>query len=108
MAIPTKHLVEVRPNTEVHGPIPQEAEHVVAVRKVAAGPVSFMDKLKGYYHTIFTVLAALVVLLNELSSALGWIPDYGPKLAGYISVAVVLLTAVVNGMKSNESWVDDL
>jgi hypothetical protein len=80
----------------------------VVVAKTLAGPVSLLDKIKGYYHTLITVLGAVLVLLNEAVGAVGWIPGYGSQIAGWVSAGIVFLTALVNFLKSNETYVDSL
>lgn len=79
-----------------------------AVVNVKTGPVTVFDKLKSYYHTIITVLAAILVLLNEVAPAVHWIPGYGAQAAGYVSAAIVFVAAAVNFLKSNEHWVDSI
>lgn len=72
------------------------------------GPLSIFDKVKTYYHTVITLIGFVLVLLNQLLPAVGWIPGYGSQAAGYVSAAIVFVTAVANFLKSNEHWVDDL
>lgn len=79
-----------------------------AVVNAKPGPVTVFDKLKAYYHTIITVLAAILVLLNEIAPAVHWIPGYGAQAAGYVSAAIVFVAAAVNFLKSNEHWVDSI
>lgn len=79
-----------------------------AVVNAKAGPLTIFDKMKAYYHTIFTVLAAILVLLNQLLPVVHMIPGYGEQAAGYVSVAIIAVTAVVNFLKSNEVWVEKL
>ena len=92
----TKHRVEVA------------ADGAAAVIDAKAGPVTFTDKIKAYYHTLITVIGAILVLLNQVASAVHWIPNYGTQAAGYVSAAIFFLTAVANALKSNEQWVNSL
>lgn len=78
----------------------------VTVINAKAGAVTLFDKLKAYYHTIITVLAALVVLANEAAPALHMIPGYDAHVAGYVSAGVVLVAALLNALKKNEVWVE--
>jgi hypothetical protein len=91
-----KHRIEVTPSG------------TPAVIDSKPGPLTVVDKAKSYYHTIITVLAAVLVLLNELVPAVHLIPNYGTQAAGYVSVAIVFVAAAVNFLKSNEHWVQAL
>lgn len=102
----TKSRLEItNPPGVTASSVPGEA---VSVNAVKVGAVNFGDKLKGYYHTLIVLVGAVIILLNQLSSALGWIPDYGQKIAVWISIALGVLTVLLTALKSNESWVDDL
>ena len=72
------------------------------------GPVTFTDKIKAYYHTLITVVGGILVVLNQVLPATHIIPGYGTQAAGYVSAAIVFLTALVNALKSNETWVNAL
>lgn len=105
----TKRRLEIKPNSDVHEASTRLGEPAVAgVVKVVdqeAGAVGFLDKAKGYYHTIITVIGAVLVLLNEVTPVTNFLP---PTQRGWISVGIVFLTALANFLKSNEQWVDDL
>jgi hypothetical protein len=106
--MPTKKRLEVKPNKRQTADTLSVAERPAAPVKVveqAAGPVNVLDKLKGYYHTIITVIGAVLVLVNEVTPVTDFL---GGNSRHWVSVAVVFLTAVVNFLKSNEHWVDDL
>jgi hypothetical protein len=79
-----------------------------AVVDAKPGLVTVIDKVKAYYHTAITVLAAILVLLNEVAPAAHWIPGYGSQAAGWVSAAIVFVAAAVNFLKSNEHWVDSV
>lgn len=102
----TKSRLVVPANTDVHTLVGGPPATVLLDQKT--GAVSVVDKLKGYYHTLITILAAVLVLLNEVAPAAHWIPGYGPQAAGYVSAAIVFVAAAVNFLKSNQHWVDDL
>lgn len=92
--VPMKAKVEVKPDTGE-----------VVIDKVKPGSVTAVDKLKGYYHTLILVTGALLVLINEttpLTSGLG------ETAQSWISGVIVFLTALVNFLKSNETWVNKL
>ena len=91
-----KHQIEVNP------------VGTASVVNSAPGPVTFGDRVKAYYHTIFTFIAGILVLLNQVAPIVHWIPGYGEQAAGYVSVAIVFVTALINFLKSNEVWVDKL
>lgn len=80
----------------------------VDVVNAKVGPLNIVDKLKAYYHTLITVLAAIIVILNQVAAVAHWIPGYGTAMGGYISAAIVFVAALVNLLKSNETWVQKL
>lgn len=80
----------------------------VVVKKELPGNVTWRDKLKAYYHTIFTAVGTILVMLNQIAAVAGWIPGYGTQAAGYVSVAIGVVTVISNALKSNEQWVDSL
>jgi hypothetical protein len=69
------------------------------------GPTTTLDRAKGYYHTIITLVGAVLVLLNQITPVTDFLPA---SVRGYVSVAIVFVTAALNFLKSNEHWVDDL
>lgn len=81
-----------------------------AVKVIAekTGIVTTFDQIKVYYHTLISLSFGLIALLNWLAANAHWIPSYGTTIAGWISVAIMLLTPIATKLKSNEHWVDDL
>jgi len=75
----------------------------VTVVNTKPGEVGFVDKLKAYYHTIITVIGALLLLINEFTPLTD---SLGSDVQKYINIAVVFLTALLNFLKSNEVWVN--
>lgn len=75
----------------------------VTVVKAVPGTVSLLDKLKGYYHTLIAIVAAVVSILAIVGGYEKYIPA---SLAGYIVTAATLAGAVFTFLKSNEHWVD--
>lgn len=69
------------------------------------GPVSWLDRLKGYYHGLIAAAASLLVVLNEVSPVLNFLPG---NLKHYFDVLVVVVGAALTFLKSNEVWVDGL
>lgn len=77
----------------------------VEVVAKASGPVSLLDKLKGYYKAVIAVVGALLIVLNELSP----ISDFLPTSARHwLTVGIAVLTAASNVLVKNQHWVDDL
>ena len=93
---PTKQKQEIAP------------EGGATVIETKPGTVTFLDKIKAYYHTLITVVGGILVVLNQVLPATHIIPGYGTQAAGYVSAAIVFLTALVNALKSNETWVNAL
>lgn len=98
----------VKVSTEVKNRVAITPEGTTAVIDSKPGPLTLFDRVKSYYHTLIILLAALLVLLNEVAPFAHWIPGYGAQLAGFVSVAIVLVGAVVTFLKSNEHWVQSL
>lgn len=70
-----------------------------------SGDVTWLDRAKGYYHTLITLVGAVLVLLNQATPVFSFLPE---NWHGYVSVAIVFLTAAANFLKQNEQWVNDL
>lgn len=107
----TKQRIEVAPRgikVRVQRPGAAFADPPVAGVKVVAtraGAVTLLDKLKAYYHTLIVIVGSILVIVNEVTPLLNFLPDGGKQ---YVSVAIGVLTAVATALKSNEHWVDDL
>jgi hypothetical protein len=89
----TKARVEVQPSGQA------------AIVETAPGPVTFIDKAKGYYHTLITLIGTVLVMVNELTPVTD---HFSPTIRHGITVFVLAATVVVNALKSNEQWVDSL
>ena len=96
----TKRRIKTPPNADVHGP---EAPPVQVVDE-RPGAVTFLDKLKGYYKALVTVVGAVLVGLNELTPLTGFLP---PTAQHWLSVAISVGTVILTALKANEHWVDD-
>jgi hypothetical protein len=104
----TKKRLEVKPNPEQSAStlsVAATPEAPVKVVAEATGPVTALDKAKGFYHTAITVVAAVLVFLNEVTPATNFLPGTAKH---WVSVTVVLLAALANFLKSNETWIDSL
>ena len=96
----TKRRIQTPPNSDVHGP---EVPPVQVVDE-RTGAVTFLDKLKGYYKALVTVVGAVLVGLNELTPLTGFLP---PTAQHWLSVAISVGTVILTALKANEHWVDD-
>lgn len=103
---PRKRRKVVEGETMAKHQLEVSADGTASVINAKAGPVTLLDKLKAYYHTLITILAAVLVLLNQLAPVVHWIPGYGEQTAGYVSAAIVAVAALVNFLKSNEVWIE--
>lgn len=70
------------------------------------GTVGWLDKAKGYYHTLISGIGALLMAINELTPAAEALLPAESK--HYITLTIGALTTVANFLKHNEQWVDDL
>lgn len=99
---PVKVRVEpVQAPTIQAGNVPAE----VKVLDAKVGEVNWMDKLKAYYHTVITVLGAILVVLNEMTPITDALPEGGKHA---VTGVILFLTGLFNALKSNEVWVQKL
>ena len=66
--------------------------------------LSLLDKLKSYYTVIITVVGTALVVVNQLTPVLDFIPVAKP----YVTTGIAVLTGVLAFLKKNEQWVEDL
>ena len=71
----------------------------------ASGAGDWKDKAKAYWHTVITVIGAILVLLNQITPITS---QFGGNVQMVTNTVIVFLTALVNFLKSNEIWVDAL
>ncbi len=96
----TKRRIQTPPNADVHGP---EVPPVQVVDE-RTGAITLLDKLKGYYKALITVVGAVVLGINELTPLTASLPTTAQH---WLSVAISVLTAILTFLKANEQWVDD-
>ena len=96
----TKRRITTPANADVHGP---EVPPVQVVDE-RPGAVTFLDKLKGYYKALITVVGAVLLALNELTPLFDFLPTTAHH---WLSVVISVLTAISTFLKANEHWVDD-
>lgn len=96
----TKHRIAVPKNTDVHGP----AAPKVQVLNTTGGPLTLLDKLKGYYKGLITAVGAVLVIANELTPVFNFLPGQDKA---YITAAIAALTTVSAFLVANQHWVDD-
>lgn len=96
----TKQRIKIPSNVEVHGPIAPK----VQVLKTSTGLVSWIDTAKGYYKGAITAITAILVIANELTPVLNFLPGQDKQ---YVTVAIAAIGTVLSFLKSNEHWVDD-
>lgn len=96
----TKSRVAVPANEDVHGPIPPK----VKVLTTAPGTLTWIDKLKGYYKGLITLVGSVLVIANELTPVFDFLPAQDK---GYITAGIAALTALSAFLVSNQHWVDD-
>jgi predicted benzoate:H+ symporter BenE len=96
----TKQRIAVPKNTDVHGPVAPQ----VQVLTTTTGLVGVLDTLKGYYKGAITAITALLVIVNELTPVLNFLPGQDKQ---YVTAAIAFVGAVLTFLKDNEHWVDD-
>ena len=74
------------------------------VVEVKPGEVTWFDRAKGYYHTLFAVLSGITLLVVEFGPDLGALPGLPDKWRHGIAIAVVFANMIATRLKSNEQW----
>lgn len=77
----------------------------VQVVSEKVGALTFLDKAKGYYKGLITAAGAILVIANEVTPILNFLPGQDKQ---YITAAIAFVTTVSVFLKDNEHWVDDL
>lgn len=94
--VPTPFVPVTKQRMELIGGAPV----VVAVK---AGPVTWRDQLKKYWHLAITLIGIALVALNEFSPLTN---QFSPEARNGITLGISILTAVGVFLKNNEHWVD--
>lgn len=76
-----------------------------SVVNVKAGPVTWRDKVKAYYHTVIIVVTGLLAFLTEVTPLGNFLPD---QYRAWFAGGVLFVGALVTFLKSNETWVNNL
>lgn len=100
----------VDPGNTAGGPVKErvEVQQVtgdVVVIDAKPGEVKWTDKVKAYWHTVITVIGALLVLLNQVTPIT---EQFGGNVQKIATTVIIFLTALLNFLKSNEVWVNKL
>jgi hypothetical protein len=70
------------------------------------GPVTALDKFKGYYKEAIAVVGTVVIILNQLTPVIHTIAN--DVVQHWFTVAVAFVTGLGVLLTKNEQWVDDL
>jgi hypothetical protein len=97
-AMPPADAAAVR--TLVDKPVPAVPVDIIDVKP---GEVSFLDKLKGYYHTLSFVVGGLIVSADEFTPVFDFLPE---NWRHGIAVGTAVAVGLFNFLKSNEVWLD--
>ena len=79
---------------------------VPAVVDSKPGPVTAIDKAKGYYHAIIIVVTGLLAFLNQVGPLGEMLPEGGIK--SFVTGAILFVGALLTFLKSNEVWINRL
>lgn len=101
---PVKQKIEIVPVDPVTAEKTGVAAEAVVVKE-KPGEVNIFDKAKGYYHTVVTVVGAILLLLNQLTPVAELV---GGDVQKWISGIIIFITALLNFLKSNEQWVNKI
>lgn len=100
----TKRRVKIEQNANIHT-VAGAAPAPVKVVAEAAGPVTFLDRVKGYYKALIALVGAILVIANELTPVLNFLPGLDKQ---YVTIAISAVTAFGVFLRDNEHWLDDL
>ena len=106
--IVTKQRLALLPNKSgVHQTFVDSPDTPVRLNVVdaATGPVSTLDKVKGYYKGLITLVGSLLIIANEATPLLNFLPANDKQ---YVTYGIAILTTAAAFLKGNEHWVDDL
>lgn len=81
------------------------ADGTAAVVNSKAGPLTWRDKVKEYYHTIIIFVTSLVALLTQITPLGNFLPE---QYRGWLAAAVLIVGTILTFLKSNEVWVQKL
>lgn len=104
----TKRRLAVKPNKAQNAQTlsaATEAPTPVKVVSAKTGPVGILDKAKGYYKGLIAAVGSILVIVNELTPLLNFLPGQDKQ---YVTLVIGFLTTVAVFLKDNEHWVDDL
>lgn len=96
--------IEVSKTPSVHGLVGSRSVPV-KVLDSKSGPVTWLDKIKAYYHTLIVMTSIVLAGLTYILTAEGVVP---PEWSPYVNLAIIVLTPVFTLLKNNEQWVDNL
>lgn len=77
------------------------ASNVVATTTT---PLTLLDKVKSYYVQAIAIIGTVLVVVNELTPVL----DFVPAAKHTVTVAIAVLTALSTLLKQNQQWVETL
>ena len=101
-----KKRIAIKPNEAVDASVIKAGANLpVMIVGTGNGAVSTLDKLKGYYKGIIAVITAALVIANELTPVLNFLPGQDKQ---YVTAAIAAAGGLLAFFKDNEHWVDDL
>ena len=77
-----------------------EIPATVKVLETKPGELTWLDKLKSYYHTLIVAVGSLLAILSAVS-----VPGEAGK---WVAVAVLVLTTAKTALTANEVWIAEL
>lgn len=77
----------------------------VAVLDEKDGALTWQDRVKAYYHTIFAALSAVAIIVVEVAPDLNALPGISETWRHWVTLAVVVANVIVTRAKSNQVWV---
>lgn len=109
MALRIEHVKNVNGEIRTFANVATAQEHAKAVKvkvtKETEGPVTFVQKVQGYYKAIVAFVGVLLLILQQVSPLQNLLPA---NLQHPFTVAVGTVTAISVLLTKNQTWVDSL
>lgn len=77
----------------------------VKVTKETDGPVTLIQKLQGYYKALIVLVGAILVIVNQATPIVNFLPA---NIQHYFNSIVVVLTAISVILVKNQTWINSL
>lgn len=106
MAVRTRRVTKAQAAALVKNPdVPDPVKIPVEIVASTAAPVTLVQKLKGYYKGLIALIGSLLIVVNQVTPILHFLPAEDVK---YVNLVIGILTVAGTFLKENEHWVDSI